>query len=213
MLGYAAPSDGRLTRQRATCEHAPSSTGTRVQPSDTTAPSSDRFAAIYRRCRPILLGIARQKFGASHHAEDAVQTAFFKAWRHRDKVVAAVEPLPYLIKALSNTLIDLFKREKLRSGGDGPDPEALPEGEPEPDEVWRQSTIDDLLAVLADLPPMYREAFVMVEMEDKTYADVAKKLNISTGAVGIRVHRARKRLKPLLCARLGIACAEDDDDR
>ena len=55
---------------------------------------------------------------------------------------------------------------------------------------WRRS---------ANLKPAYREALLLVHSE-RAYAEAAEALGCSVNAVGIRVHRAKERLRTLLGA-------------
>jgi DNA-directed RNA polymerase specialized sigma24 family protein len=48
------------------------------------------------------------------------------------------------------------------------------------------------------LKPAYREALLLVHWEQLTYAEAAETLGCSVNAVGIRVHRAKERLRQLL---------------
>jgi RNA polymerase sigma-70 factor (ECF subfamily) len=57
-----------------------------------------------------------------------------------------------------------------------------------------------LLAAIRELKPAYREALLLVHWEQLTYAEAAEALGCSVNAVGIRVHRAKERLRTLLGA-------------
>jgi RNA polymerase sigma-70 factor (ECF subfamily) len=51
---------------------------------------------------------------------------------------------------------------------------------------------------LVGLPPNQAEAFCLHCLEDWTYREIAGHLGISVDAVGVLVHRARKRLRERL---------------
>jgi RNA polymerase sigma-70 factor (ECF subfamily) len=57
-----------------------------------------------------------------------------------------------------------------------------------------------LLTAIRELKPAYREALLLVHWEQLTYAEAAEVLGCSVNAVGIRVHRAKERLRTLLGA-------------
>ena len=57
-----------------------------------------------------------------------------------------------------------------------------------------------LLAAIRELKPAYREALLLVHWEQLTYAEAAEALGCSVNAVGLRVHRAKERLRTLLGA-------------
>jgi RNA polymerase sigma-70 factor (ECF subfamily) len=52
--------------------------------------------------------------------------------------------------------------------------------------------------MLARLPDLYRDAFVLRDLEEMPTADVARVLGIGPAAVRQRVHRARLMLRGLL---------------
>jgi RNA polymerase sigma-70 factor (ECF subfamily) len=57
-----------------------------------------------------------------------------------------------------------------------------------------------VLAAVGELRPAHREALLLVHWEQLTYAEAAEALGCSVNAVGIRVHKARARLRELLAA-------------
>ena len=57
-----------------------------------------------------------------------------------------------------------------------------------------------LLTAIRELKPSYREALLLVHWEQLTYTEAAEALGCSVNAVGIRVHRAKERLRKLLGA-------------
>jgi len=55
-----------------------------------------------------------------------------------------------------------------------------------------------LLAAIRELRPADREALLLVSWEQLTYAEAAETLGCSVNAVGIRVHKAKTRLRQVL---------------
>jgi RNA polymerase sigma-70 factor (ECF subfamily) len=60
----------------------------------------------------------------------------------------------------------------------------------------------DLQYCLDSLPPEYREAVVMREMEEMSYRDIAEAAGAPIGTVMSRLSRARQRLQDCLAARV-----------
>lgn len=54
---------------------------------------------------------------------------------------------------------------------------------------------DLLTEALARITPEYAEAFLLKYRDDLTYAAMAERLDVTEGALKVRVHRARKELK------------------
>jgi RNA polymerase sigma-70 factor (ECF subfamily) len=57
---------------------------------------------------------------------------------------------------------------------------------------------DQVLVAVAELKPADREALLLVHWEQLSYAEAAQVLGCSANAVGIRVHKAKARLRTLL---------------
>jgi RNA polymerase sigma-70 factor (ECF subfamily) len=57
---------------------------------------------------------------------------------------------------------------------------------------------DRVLVAVAELKPADREALLLVHWEQLSYAEAAQVLGCSANAVGIRVHKAKARLRTLL---------------
>jgi RNA polymerase sigma factor (sigma-70 family) len=65
--------------------------------------------------------------------------------------------------------------------------------------AWAQDPARErLLAAVAQLKPADREALLLVYWEQLTYAEAAETLGCSVNAIGIRVHKAKARLRELL---------------
>lgn len=67
----------------------------------------------------------------------------------------------------------------------------------------RQELARKARAAVARLPDLYREAFVLRDLEDLPTAEVAEVLGVDTGAVRQRVHRARLMIRGYLTDLLG----------
>jgi RNA polymerase sigma-70 factor (ECF subfamily) len=68
----------------------------------------------------------------------------------------------------------------------------------------RQTLADKARDAIARLPDLYREAFVLRDLEDMPTARVAQVLGIEPAAVRQRVHRARLMLRGYLSNLLGV---------
>jgi RNA polymerase sigma factor (sigma-70 family) len=79
--------------------------------------------------------------------------------------------------------------------------EAEPPGpgeEPVETEVQRGELRDRVQRALVKLPPEYREAVVLRDLEGRSYEEIAKVLGIRPGTVRSRIHRGREALRQLL---------------
>lgn len=80
---------------------------------------------------------------------------------------------------------------------------------PSPEQDLENRQVETVLAqAIADLAPMYREVFVLRELEGLTAAEVAEVLAISVEAVKSRLHRARLAIRTALTPLLGVGEAK-----
>ena len=80
------------------------------------------------------------------------------------------------------------------------------EGSPTPEQILARRTIDaDLQAALDALPDSFRQAVWLRDVEELSYAEMAKVLDIPIGTVMSRISRGRRALFDALQAARGTA--------
>ncbi|HIW99330.1 MAG TPA: RNA polymerase sigma factor SigJ [Candidatus Nesterenkonia stercoripullorum] len=144
--------------------------------------------------RAALFGAAYRVLGAVQDSEDAVQEAWLR-WQKVD-IAEVQSPRSYLLRIVSRTALNSLRTQQRRRE-DYPGP-WLPEPistdvDREPDQA--AEIADDvslaLLVVLEALSPLERAAFVLREVFDLSYLEVADALDRSEDAVRKLVSRAR----------------------
>jgi RNA polymerase sigma-70 factor, ECF subfamily len=154
---------------------------------------------VFEALRPRLLGVAYRILGSVTDAEDALQDAWVR-WSRTD-VSSVLNPEAYLVTVVGRQATDHLRQAKRRresyTGSWLPEPVA---NEPDPalDPAAAAELADSLsmalLVVLETLSPLERAAFVLREVFDRPYAEVAATLGRSEQAVRQLVHRARGRV-------------------
>src|SRR5262249_37339441 len=146
--------------------------------------------------RPRLFGIAYRMLGSRADAEDIVQDAYIR-W-HQAAPSDLRSPEAWLVTLVTRLSIDRLRAAKAeRTTYFGPWlPEPLSvETTPGPEE--RLTLAEDLslafLTVLERLAPDERAAFLLHDVFDFDYSDIAAALGKSEPAVRQTVHRARER--------------------
>lgn len=144
-------------------------------------------------------------------AEDLVQETLVKAWRSLDSFRQGTNPRGWLTAILVNTSRDRYRKKKLEPqvasletvGLDrheaALDPGAV-SGTTLEDAVLTQAISDPVLHAIKNLPPAYKEALLLVDLEGFTYREAAEILGTLTGTVMSRLHRARRHLNRELAA-------------
>jgi RNA polymerase sigma-70 factor, ECF subfamily len=147
-------------------------------------------------------------------AEDVAQEAFLKAYRNLSSFRAEARFSTWLMSiALNEARSRLRRRATLREEPLEPSPDEhqpvtpalLRDWREIPSEVLEREEIRTLLrSAVEKLPAIYREVFLLRDVEERNINETAAALNITTGTVKVRLHRARimlqKQLAPLLKA-------------
>lgn len=158
----------------------------------------DAFSEIMRTHENRVFSVCVRILGDRESAFDATQETFLTAFRkaYQFKGNAAVGTWIYRIAV--NICYDMLRKHKrLRSG---PLPDHI-----DPADHGAQETMEaagvrpELREALDALPPEYRAAVVLSDVEDMSLPDVAETLRVPIGTVKSRVFRARR----LLAKQLG----------
>ena len=77
----------------------------------------------------------------------------------------------------------------------------VPADEPNPEQIYHDSRLGpDLQAALDSLPPEFRAAVVLCDIEGLSYEEIGATLGIKLGTVRSRIHRGRQALRDYLAA-------------
>jgi len=136
-------------------------------------------------------------------AEDLVQETYFKAYRYYDKFQEGTNFKAWLFKILKNTFINNYrKRQKAPPQSDFAEIEGAFESQlseevtrqmksPE-EEVLEHVLDEDVQRALDILPPDYRMAVILADLEGFSYKEIAEILELPVGTVMSRLYRGRK---------------------
>jgi RNA polymerase sigma-70 factor (sigma-E family) len=157
------------------------------------AAAEDEFREYVVARTPALLGTAYALTGDRGLAEDLLQVALLKAYRHWRQVRGSDQPDAYVRRIMVNQRISWWRRRRVPES-DRPVPDrAGPEGAgvEERDELWR---------ALRQLPQRTRAVVVLRYWEDLPEAEVARLLGCSVGSVKSQASRGLARLRVALAA-------------
>ena len=147
----------------------------------------DAFRRFVVEQRRSLLRTAYLLTGDHGHAEDLVQTALLKTYRHWPRVSGRGDPTAYVRRVVVTTHTSWLRRlastEQVM--------ETLPD-QPAPAGPDRD---DELLAALRELPPRMRAVVVLRFFEDRSEAQTAALMGCSVGTVKTQTSRAMARLR------------------
>jgi RNA polymerase sigma-70 factor (ECF subfamily) len=156
-----------------------------------------------------LLSVATRLTRNPAEAEDLVQDTFVKAIRARDQFEAGTNLRAWLLRILTNTFINRFRRGGLeRSILDGPDADPLADGwvgtatmeamrDPE-SQALRPMLEAEIRSCLDELPEEFRLAVLLADVQELSYKEIAEVMGCPIGTVMSRLHRGRRMLKARL---------------
>jgi RNA polymerase sigma-70 factor (ECF subfamily) len=145
-------------------------------------------------------------------AEDAAQEAFVRAFRKLSSFRAESKFSTWLMSITINeartrlrrqALVRMEPLEQLPDEDKGISPALLRDWREIPSEALEREEVRDLiLRAVEQLPDIYREVFLLRDVEELTISDTAEALNISIPSVKVRLHRARLMLQKQLAPQL-----------
>ena len=156
-------------------------------------------------------------------AEDVAQEAFLKAYRNLAGFRSEAKFGTWLISITLNEARGRLRKAKaavLQSLDEEPDaegrisPALLRDWREIPSEALERQEIRSLLqAAVSQLPPMYREIYLLRDIEELSITDAAEVLQITEGSVKVRLHRARIMLQKVLAPQLRHMIPQKDSQR
>jgi RNA polymerase sigma-70 factor, ECF subfamily len=145
-------------------------------------------------------------------AEDATQEAFLKAFRNLAKFRAESKFSTWLISIALNEARGKLRQKKamkmetLDAGSDEDghvSPALLRDWREVPSEALERKEVRQMIQLaVADLPEIYREIFLLRDVEELSVNESAEALGISVASVKVRLHRARMMLQNKLAPQL-----------
>jgi RNA polymerase sigma-70 factor (TIGR02957 family) len=146
---------------------------------------------VFDEHRRLLFAIAYRILGSAADAEDAVQDTWLR-WSASDRTAVA-DPKAYLARMVTHQAMDQFRAaRRQRENYVGP-------WLPEPVRTDADDLAEDvsvaLLVVLETLSPLERAVFVLHEIFDFPYPEIAAAVDRSEPAVRQAAHRAREHVR------------------
>ena len=163
------------------------------------APSWDEIvrehsARVYR--------LAYRLSGNQQDAEDLTQDTFIRVFRSLSSYTPGTFE-GWMHRITTNLFLDMARRrQRIRFDHLSDEVERLPGTHSDPVDTFDQNNINaDVQAALADLPPDFRAAVVLCDIEGLSYEEIASTLGVKLGTVRSRIHRGRLQLREALAHR------------
>lgn len=132
-------------------------------------------------------------------AEDIAGEAFVKLWQRHDRFDAPLVLKTFLYRTVRNAAIDNLRRAKTLETAtreaayvaDSEEPSVL-------QAIVRSETLSQVYTCLNDLPPKYRQVVTLFYLDERSYEEIARELQLSVNAVRNRKMRALHLLRGTL---------------
>lgn len=160
------------------------------------------FEEVFDRFHEMVYNLALRMTGDPEDAADLTQDAFLRIYRHLGSFSGRSTLKTWVYRVAINCCRSRLRRRSFRAAR-GPiveldlakvaDERRGPEQRTLAGDARRR-----LLRGLAELPPIYREAVVLRDLEGLSYCEVAAALKLRIGTVRSRIARGRERLRKAL---------------
>ena len=166
---------------------------------------AETFAGLIARAGDKAYNFAYRLAGNEPDARDLVQEAFARAFEHADSYDQSRPFDSWLLRILHNVFLDAMRRHShsrtLSLNAPAPATDAgwadlLPEDAPSPpDQLVRREGVDLVQKSLGRLPPRYRAAVTLCDIEGLSYEEIARVMEVPVGTVRSRIHQGRLLLR------------------
>jgi RNA polymerase sigma-70 factor (ECF subfamily) len=163
------------------------------------SPANAALAGLYQAHASELRAFARHRLGCQE-ADDVVQDTYLHLLL-RGTAATLDQPRPYLFRIAANLTVDIVRKTKVRLRYTEQEPEfACTAGPPPCPEAAaaRVTELRRLESCLAELPRLWREAFLLCQLEELSRAEIAERLGVSIRTIDRYVAKALAHLREKL---------------
>lgn len=153
-------------------------------------PDHDSWKTWFHHYGPKLLLCARQWTRSAADAEDVVQEAFVRFWRHQRELPGS--PMALLVTSVRRAALDLARRDGRRSTREeralaGPGEETVAHFESTLEDDERRAAIE---GAMQRIPAEQREVLMLKIWAELTHEQIAQELDLSPNTVASRYRYA-----------------------
>jgi RNA polymerase sigma-70 factor, ECF subfamily len=177
----------------------------RVQGGDT-----DCYDVLVDRYKTRLFNYLFRLTGNRDEAEEFAQEAFVKAFIHAEKYKTIARFSTWLYTIATNLVRNRIRSKSRapqiislwqRAFGEGDDERVIeiPDAQRTPDEAINDNELSDIIGqAIQRIPEKYRTSFVLREINEMSYEEIAAVTGLKLGTVRSRINRARNHFRQLV---------------
>lgn len=139
---------------------------------------------------PMLRTVAYRVLGNTHDADEAIQNALLKAWKHFERFRNESKLSSWVYRVTLNECFEMLRKRKtelkyLKMYAENPQPNKTVDDE----------RLNELRLAIAALPKIYRAALTVGYLSELSTENAAEKLECSVNTLYQRIHKAKQLLK------------------
>lgn len=158
--------------------------------------SKETLTSTFTELRKNFLRLAMRFLPNKEDADDALQEAFFRLWRHADQIGSREEAEALTVVTVKNLCIDtLRKRNNIPTVelDENRDESVCDQADESIEREERFRTLERIIELR--LTPLQQQILRMKEYEGKKYNEIADILGMQEPAVRMQLSRARKEIR------------------
>jgi len=162
------------------------------------------FDEVYSRYAVMVFNLALRLSGDPDEAADLTQEIFLRVYRHLDGFSGRSALKTWIFRVALNHCRERLSRfrpltQPIGETADGGGEVAIADPRRDPEELAVAADLGRQVAsALALLPPPFREAVVLRDLQGLSYEEIAAVLGVRVGTVRSRIARGREQLRGLL---------------
>lgn len=158
----------------------------------SAAGDEEAFVALYRRRQAGVYRFALHMSGCAAVAEEVTQEVFVAVIRDGKRFdESRGTAVSYLFGVARNHVLKLLERNRACVGLGDDSVEQTTTSDDVLADLTRAEAIENVRQAVLQLPPVYREALVLCDLEELSYAEAADTLQVPVGTVRSRIARGR----------------------
>jgi len=154
------------------------------------------FEKIYHLYKARLISASLRLLKSPELTEELLQNLFLKIWEQRERIDTTQSLNAYLYKVAHNMAYDVFRKasrdKRLYEHLAVATKTSYDHIEKH---IYRKENQAELNEAISLLPPQQQKVFILCKLEEKSYDEASKILNITTGTINNHMYRANVFLK------------------
>lgn len=157
---------------------------------------------LFDKFSPKMMSVCMRYVADREHAEDVLQDGFVKVFKHLKSFKMKGSFEGWIRRTMVNTSLDyLRKKHNMHVDADISEAEYLAGDD---SKAMGKMRVEELMALIHDMPPGYRTVFNMYVIEGYSHAEIAKELGVTESTSKTQFRKARNYLINIIGTRENI---------